>query len=171
LFDETVARRQLRQTRSLVAPAFLDPETASALRNRAFLPFWIADRGRYHQAEEVDAPLFDRLRAWAESLAETPLEAADHQWLRLRHGDYQLTRDDSVRRISGRHYELVLDFSERATGQAEIVYGERLRLPQLPLSLALVERDDSQYRYQRYLNHQVGEAEVFRLRLSLRFAR
>jgi hypothetical protein len=44
-------------------------------------------------------------------------------------------------------------------------------VPQLPLSLALVERQDSLYRYDRYFNHLIGEAEVWRLRLSLSFSR
>lgn len=169
MFDESAARQQLRKMRSLLVPAFLEAEIATTLRARSFAPFWIADRGRYHQAEEIDQPLFDRLREWAEPLVETPLETAAHQWLRLGHRDYQLQLDDSLRR--GRHHELVLDFSERDTGQAEIVYSHGLSLPQLARSLALVERDDSQYRYQRYLNHQVGDAQVFRLRLSLRSKR
>jgi hypothetical protein len=44
-------------------------------------------------------------------------------------------------------------------------------VPQLSRSLALVERrSENLYRFERYLNHQVGDAEVWRLRLSLRFA-
>ena len=153
---------------------FLAPEAASALRakiSERVQPFFIADRGRYHaNGEFADAELFAKLRAFAvESVG--PLELGPHQWLRLGHGDYQLIRDDSVGRVAGRHVELILDFSERATGQAEIFYTDGALLPQTPLSLALVERHDSQYRYQRYLNHQVGDAQIFRLRLSLRFVR
>jgi hypothetical protein len=151
---------------------FLAPEAAADLRARISMrPFFIADRGRYHQGELVEGELFERLRESAERTAGAPLEVASHQWLRLGHGDYQLMRDDSVGRVEGRHLELILDFSEQATGQAEIFYSDGPLLAQTPLSLALVERHDSQYRYQRYLNHQVGDAQVFRLRLSLRFAR
>jgi hypothetical protein len=172
--DETLVgrqRQQLRQGRCAMLPDVLAPEAAAPLRARIqFEPFFIADRGRYHQSAAADAVL-DPLRALAEELAEAALEPAPHQFLRLERGDYQLVRDDSVRRVPGRHLELLLDFSEAPTGQAEIIYSHGLTLSQVPLSVALVERDDSQYRYQRYLNHKVGDARVFRLRLPLRFTR
>jgi hypothetical protein len=59
-----------------------------------------------------------------------------------------------------------IDFSR---WQAEIVYTngrDSFIVPQGCNSLALVERDESLYRYQRYLNHRVGQAEVWRLRLQ-----
>ena len=53
----------------------------------------------------------------------------------------------------------------------EVVIDPSVPVPQWPLSVALVERHDSLYRYDRYLNHTAGDAEIWRLRLSLGFTR
>ena len=177
--DEAIAR--LRESYSaqpwarVVVPDVIDEKIAAELRSRAAAqvrPFCVADRGRYHTgAASVDGALFEALRALAERVAGRPLVLAAAFWWRFAHGDYQLLRGDAVARLSpARHIELTLDFSSVETGQAEIVYTdgrESFFIPQIPLSAALVQRVDALYRYERYLNHHVGEAEVWRLRLSL----
>jgi hypothetical protein len=164
--------------RRVVMPAVFDDGAAAQTRERlqseGLAPFDIADRGRYHaNLGFVDGPLFLELRGFAERVVEAPLAFAATRWLRFARGDYQLIRGDAVERgARGRHLELTLDFSARETEQAEIVYTDgrdSFVVPQWPLSVALVERDDSLYRYERYLNHLVGDAHIYRLRLSLRF--
>jgi hypothetical protein len=166
----------------VVIPNAIDADAAAELRALAvdgLQPFYAADRGRYHvNTDLVDAPLFDSLRVFAERVVGTPLAVGPARWLRFARGDYQLLRGDAVERSErARHVELTLDFSATETKQAEIVYtdeaasfSEIFFLPQLPQSVALVERGDTLYRYDRYLNQHVGRAEVWRLRLALRFA-
>jgi hypothetical protein len=123
----------------------------------------------------VDEELFGALTAFAEKIAGGPLCRLEQRWLRFARGDYQITHGDHVDRAArGRHLELTLDFSAVDTDQGESVFTDGRQtfiVPQLPRSLALVERDDSLYRYDRYLNHKTGDAEVWRLRLSLGFPR
>jgi hypothetical protein len=150
---------------------------AAQLRARVKVaPFYLADRGRYHVGEGADEELFSSLTRFAEAVVGEPLHYVAHRWLRFAHGDYQLTHGDHHDGAAkGRHLELTLDFSARETDQGETVYTDgreaAFLIPQLPLSLALVERRDSLYRYDRYLNHLIGDAEVWRLRLSLGFSR
>lgn len=159
----------------VLVPDVIDERIAAALRARAAAqvrPFCVADRGKYHTgAASIDGTLFEELRALGERVAECPLVLAAALWWRFAHGDYQLLRGDAVARISpARHVELTLDFSSVETDQAEIVYTdgtESFCIPQIPLSVTFVQRVDALYRYERYLNHHVGEAEVWRLRLSL----
>jgi hypothetical protein len=164
----------------MVAPLALLPGDCAALRSSvADLPMVtlaVADRGRYRHGDEPRAPgLVAELRELAEQTAELRLEAAGLRWLRLAHGDYALTKDDHHQARAGRpegtHLELLLDFSATSTGEAEIVYTDgtcQLAVPQLAGSVALVERRPGIYRYQRYLTHRVGDAEVWRLQLALR---
>jgi hypothetical protein len=172
--------RQLWATqRHVVVPTLLEPETALALRQRLageVAPFYIADRGRYHlSTAHVDEELFAALGAFAGAVAGGPLHRLEQRWLRFVRGDYQLTHGDHLDRATrGRHLELTLDFSAAETDQGESIFTDgraTFIIPQLPLSLALVERDDSLYRYDRYFNHKIGDAEVWRLRLSLGFPR
>jgi len=165
-----------RAQRHLVMPMLLDDDTAANLRARLLLEgverFSVADRGSYREKRQFRLPpLFDPLRQLAEKVVEAPLAELSHQWLCFARGDYQLMRGDAVERgATGRHLELTLDFSAREIGQGEIVYSDErgeILVPQMKHALALVERHDSMYRYERYLNHLVGEAEVWRLRLWL----
>jgi hypothetical protein len=163
----------------VVVPSLLEPDAAARLRAQVkdeVAPFYIADRGRYRlSTTHVDEELFAALAAFAGAVAGVPLQRVEQRWLRFAHGDYQLTHGDHVDRVArGRHLELTLDFSAGETDQGETVYTDgrvTFVVPQLPLSLALVERDDSLYRYDRYFNHKIGDAEVWRLRLSLGFPR
>jgi hypothetical protein len=163
-----------------VLPSVFDPYGARLLREclaeAGMTPFHVADRGRYHvNLEYEDAHVFDELRGLAERVVDEPLTPLAHRWLRFSPGDYQLIRGDVVERAArGRHLELTLDFSSRETGLGEMVYSDgrdSFAIPQWPLAVALVERGDSLYRYDRYLNHTMGAVEIWRLRLSLGFAR
>ncbi len=187
-FDEGEILESFRRTydgdryHRLIVPSIFDEDAAASLRSRLtseeLTPFYLADRGRYHyNASSVDEPLWAALRGFAERVVQSPLEPAGARWLRFGRGDYQMIRGDAVERaergMSGRHLEVSLDFSAQDTDQAETVYSdgaESFVVPQWGQSVALVERVDSLYRYQRYLNHLVGDAEVWRLRLSFRFA-
>jgi hypothetical protein len=86
-------------------------------------------------------------------------------------GDYALARDDAAE--LERHLELTLDVSVIATGGADICYTHRGQLfyavPQIPGAVGLVQRGPTIRRYDRYLNHRAGDAEVIRLRLALSF--
>jgi hypothetical protein len=171
-------REIYRRQRYLVVPSLFDAEAAARLRARVQVaPFYVADRGRYQVGSEgADEALFSSLTRFAQALLDEPLGRIAHRWLRFAHGDYQLTHGDHHDGIAqGRHLELTLDFSAHETDQGESVFtdgrGASFIVPQLPLSLALVERRDSLYRYDRYLNHMIGDAEVWRLRLSLSFSR
>lgn len=141
------------------------------LRSAGFTPWFVADRGRYAVNDGVEVPeLFDSLRALAAHLAGEALEISGSRFLLLRRGDYALRKDDQV--PEERSLELTLDLSERPTGAAEVIYTHRgepfFVVPQAPGSVALVERAPTVRRYDRYLGHRVGEAEVIRLRLALR---
>jgi hypothetical protein len=172
-------RQMFRTQRFLHVPGLLDALSAELLRVRRggeLQPFYVADRGRYQvSAEHAEEELFAELRGFAEAVVGEPLQPIAHRWLRFAHGDYQLGFGDRVDAAArGRHLELTLDFSAVETGQGETVFTDEqvtFVVPQLPLSLALVERRDSLYRYDRYFNHMIGDAEVWRLRLSLGFTR
>jgi len=134
------------------------------------------DRGHYELNRELAIPsLFEDLRAIAEELVQRPLRLERACWLRLRHRDYQLIKDDARDRpIADTHLELTLDHSALATGQAELVYTdgqESWVVPQVPGAIAIVEREPWLFRYARYLNVGVGDAVVDRLRLSLSYSR
>ena len=65
---------------------------------------------------------------------------------------------------------MTLDLSAHATEQAETVYTDGVQswpISQLPGSVAVVERDAWLYRYDRYLDHRIGDRTVYRLRLAL----
>lgn len=135
-------------------------------------PFYIADRGRYQVDETLNEPeLFASLADLASSILDVPLVVARARWVRMVHGDYALSKDDD-RLWAGmtRHSEMVLDFSAAQSDDAQIVYtGDKgaFWIPQQPRGGALVDRRQPVVRYDRYLTHRVGDAEVFRLSLAL----
>jgi hypothetical protein len=164
--------------RHAFAPAMFELAAAAALRDAVtadgWTPFYVADRGRYHvNTRYTDDAMFGELRALAEAVVEAPLDLGEARWMKLGRGDYQLTRGDAVdRTVRGPHVELSLDFSETQTGRADIVYtdgAEAFAIAQWPTSIALVERTGALHRYDRYLDHLVGDATVWRLRLALPF--
>jgi hypothetical protein len=162
----------------IVVPEVLDAAGAASLRDQVdaagLARYDEPDRGRYERNLALTAPeLFDQLRGLGEQLVQRPLRVHHASWRRLRHRDYQLIKDDGRDRpLPGAHVEVTLDFSARATGQAEIVYSDGVAswvVPQLPGAVAVVEREPWLFRYARYLNLAVGEAIVHRLHLALAF--
>jgi hypothetical protein len=155
-------------------PDALDPSEMAELRarvERLVEPFTLADRGHYHAGTAADELLCAELYVLAAAIVEAPLRAAGARWLRFAHGDYSLMRDDRER-APGRTLELTCDFSETSTGQGQIIYTdgrETLVVPQWPGSIALVEKSNTLYRYERYLTHTIGEQRIFRLRLQLHY--
>jgi hypothetical protein len=148
---------------------------AAELRERVLpglRPYWLPDRGRYHVNDaHVEPELFASLAELASAIAETPLVAGRARWVRLVRGDYALYKDDSRRRANlPAHLEMVLDVSAAPSDDAQIVYTNlesTFWIPQRPLGGALVDRRPPVQRYDRYLTHRVGDAEVFRLNLVL----
>lgn len=162
----------------VMVPGFLADPAAAPLREQVnaagFASYDEPDRGRYERNHELAIPaLFDDLRAITEKLVQRPLRLDHARWLRLRHRDYQLIKDDARDRpIAATHLEVTLDFSALATGQAEVVYTdghESWVVPQLPGSLSIVEREPWLFRYARYLNVEVADTVVHRLRLLLSY--
>lgn len=160
----------------VVVGGFLTEPAAAPLREQVnaagFARYDEPDRGRYEHNHELAIPsLFDELRTIAEMLVQRPLRLDHACWLRLRHRDYQLIKDDARDRpIAATHIELTLDFSALATNQAELVYTdghESWVVPQLPGALSIVEREPWLFRYARYLNVDVKDGVVHRLRLLL----
>jgi hypothetical protein len=119
----------------------------------------------------ADEALFARLTDLAATAGGAPLRLDAFEWLRLRHGDYQLMKHDARRRPPDAHVEVIADLSAAATGEAEIVYTDGgptlFYVPQLPGAVAVVQRAPTLLRYQRHLSLRVGAAEVHRLRLTL----
>lgn len=164
---------------AVVVPGALSEPAAAELRAElsaaGFEPYWLADHGRYEVNDALAAPeLFDSLREIAEHLAGAGLEVQAARWLGLRRGSYSLLRDDVMVAGQERSVELTLDLSAGSCGEAEVVYTHRGQVyfaaPQRPGALALVERGPTVRRYDRYLTHRVGAAEILRLRMALRFA-
>jgi len=139
----------------------------AALDAAGWQPSCIADRSRLETATLAD-PLVARLTALAGEAIGATLRPIDVRWLRLRHGDYQLTKADARERPPGPHVELIADLSAAATREAEIFYSDGRVVAQLPGSVAIVERRDTTLlRWQRFVTHRVGDAAVYRLRLTL----
>lgn len=126
----------------------------------------IADRLRLETAT-LDHPLVARLTTLAGEVVGAALRPVDVCWMRLRRGDYQLTKGDARARPPEPHVELIADLSAAATGEAEIFYGDGPVVAQLPGAAVIVERDATSLRWQRYLTLRVGDAAVYRLRLTL----
>jgi hypothetical protein len=171
-------RAQFREGRChhVVVAGFLTPTAASELRAQidaaTFTTFDIPDRGHYEHNRELALPaLFDELRVIAEQVTEHPLRLAHARWLRLRHRDYQLIKDDAMDRpVPTTHVELTLDISDVTSSQAELVYTdghESWVVPQVAGAISIVEREPWLFRYARYLNLGIGDAVIHRLRLSL----
>lgn len=133
--------------------------------------FDIADRGRHDLSLSFRADgVLARLGARTEEVAQEPLRLAAVRWTRSRHGDYTLIHgDDLVRFADPRHVEVTLDFSAGSSDLGQIVYTDGTDVfvvPQRAGAMAVVERRPTVRRYQRYLTHRAGDAEVFRLRAA-----
>ena len=176
--DVGALRARFREDRChhVVIPELVGAQLAAAMRAQldeiGFEPFCEPDRGRYEINRDLAVPeLFEELRELVEQIVERPAQVGPAHWLRLRHRDYALIKADAKSRVaSSKHVELTLDFSARATGQAEIVYTDGVAswvVAQQPGSVAVVERDAWLYRYDRYLDHRVAPDLIYRLRLAL----
>ncbi|MSP63743.1 MAG: hypothetical protein EXR72_26035 [Myxococcales bacterium] len=159
----------------LILPDGLLPEAATRLRAEIaprLSRYEVADRGRWWwDRHSAHAELFERLGALGSLLIGSSLRLVAARWLRFGHGDYALLKGDDGR-TSEPGVELTVDFSEAATGEADVVYlgagpGDLWAVPQQPGGIVLCDRQRAPYRYERYLTHRVGEAEVHRLRLTL----
>jgi hypothetical protein len=170
---------------AVVIPGAITVETASLLRERlleeGLCPYYLPHRGRYAVNDSFTEPdLWEQLETLASAMAGQPLSIFDARWSLLRRGDYALTRDDTA--PLERHVELTLDVSPVpapapapapvSSAGGEVCYAHRGQLffaaPQALGNLTLVERGPTIRRYERYLTHRAGDAEVIRLRLSLR---
>ena len=178
--DEIRAEFSAARCHHATLGGFLDEPATASLRDQVnaagFTLYDQPDRGRYEHNHELALPsLFDDVRAVAEQLVQHPLRLDHARWLRLHHRDYQLIKDDARDRpVAAPHLEVTVDFSARATGQAELVYTdghESWVVPQLPGSVSVVKREPWLYRYARYLNVEVQDAVVHRLRLLLSASR
>lgn len=153
-----------------VSPA-LAARVRAGLAGSRFEPFELAPRGRYERcADPPDAELAATLADVASFLAGAPLAVLGATWIRARHRSYALLRDDDPPPDAAA--ELVLDVSERATGEGQILYTHRGQAyfvaPQAPGALSLVARGPTVRRYMRYVTHRAGDAVLLRLVLQLK---
>lgn len=153
-------------------PQAVSPELARKLREMAAAARHervdLAHRGRYERAAEEDAALLASLAAVASFIAGSAHAPVQATWLRMRRGDYALLRDDVPPHAP---LELILDVSERATGEGQVLYTHRgqtfFAVTQAPGTMAIVTRGPTVQRYVRYLTHRTGDAVLFRLVLAL----
>lgn len=155
-------------------PAAVSPGLAANLRaglvSAPFERFELAHRGRYERSTEpVDPGLCASLVNVAAFLANQPFEVLRAAWIRSAHRSYALLRDDSP--SPGAVAEVVLDVSEQATGEGQLVYTHRGQpyfvAAQTPGTLALVARGPTVQRYHRYVAHRAGTATLLRLVIDL----
>lgn len=171
--DELRAQFRAGRCRHVMLAGFI--ADAAPLRAQVDAAGWTAfdepDRGRYeHNRALVVDDVFAGLRVTAEQIIERRLRIERAVWLRFRHRDYQLTKDDARERPLTTHVELVYDFSLAMLGKGEVTYTdgrETWLVPQVPSIIALVEREPWLYRHVRYLDHTIGDALIYRLRLTL----
>lgn len=151
-------------------------QTADGIRaeldEAGFSPFRLRHLGCYERRDTVpSAALVAELHELAEYVTATSLAVTDSACLRLRQGDYVLGQAGEPTFGEQRGYELTLDVSASSSGEAQVVYARRgehfFAAPQLAASVALVERRPSITRYDRYLNHRIGDRVVHRIRLAL----
>lgn len=152
-----------------VSPA-LAARVRAGLADSVFERFDLAPRGRYERCDDAPDPeLAKTLAGVASFLADRPLAIVGATWIRTRHGSYALIRDDEPRPDAVA--ELVLDVSERATGEGQAFYTHRGQpyfvATQAPGALALVARGPTVRRYLRYVTHRAGDAILVRLVLAL----
>ena len=144
------------------------PALRARLHDAGLTRYDLADRGRFEHNDLLVVPdLFDRLV----QLTRRPLTVLRARWLVFRRGDYSLTRGDALSRLPGDHVELTFDLSPASSGEAQVVYTDgasSVYVPQTAGQVSVVARDEGIYRWERYLGLRMGEAVVYRLRLTLR---
>lgn len=156
----------------------LSSEACGVLRSLAaaqkFIHFDLAPRGRFELCDAaLDEALEDELASIVAACAASAVKLVAHRWTRLVRGDYALCLDDEhwMKSLPGSEvYELTLDVSGAASGEAEVVYTHRgqafFSVEQAPGQLAVVYRGPTVARYDRYLTQRVGDLTVLRLRAS-----
>lgn len=172
---------------SVITPPFDRPEVLAKLRPLFEAQRWLVlpgacrpgdfrprfrkldvpDRGRYDFA---DLRPFQELHEFAQALTGARLKHRSTRLVRLRWRSYSLFFDDAKTRIEN-GVELTLDLSRAAVGPAAIYEPGRIEVPQAPGIVAVVERNPSMFRYDRYLPAQVGNASVLRLRAAYEYGR
>jgi hypothetical protein len=161
--------------RGLLLEGLVGEPTAAAMRERVrplLQSFYIADRGRYRVDATHDEPeVVSGMTELASAIVEKRLTPGRRRWTRLAHGDYAMYKGDVlVWDGLDRHMEMVLDFSATQTGEGQVGWSDGdqiLWMPQVPLCGALVDRRRKIMRYDRYVTHRAGTAEIFRLSLAL----
>jgi hypothetical protein len=121
--------------------AALATEVRSSLAN--YTRYTLIDRGSYDFVDDPALPeLHEVLAGIASGVTSRELEIVSLRALRLRPGDYLLTRHDRV--YEDRPVELVLDISAAPVAGAEVHWRHRGQvffvMPSAPGSLAVVER-------------------------------
>jgi hypothetical protein len=155
-------------------PEPLARDLRGAAGSLSFRRFELAHQGSY-EVSEAAPPVEAAALAieTASACARAPVEIVAHRWVRLRRGDYVLVRDDAerFRRLAPAGIECFVDLSDRASGEAELVFTHRgqafFTMPQRPRELAVVARGPTIRRYTRYLTHRLGELTVLRLEFAL----
>lgn len=142
------------------------------LDEAGFAPFRLRHLGCYERRDTIPrAGLVAELHELAEYVTATSLAVTSVACLRLRRGDYLLAAAGEPHFEDRRGYELTFDVSASSSGEAQVVYARRgehfFAAPQLSTSVTLVERRPSITRYDRYLNHRIGDRVVHRIRLAL----
>ncbi len=161
---------------SVVSEGAIDVARAAAEAAR-FEPFDLAHRGRYAFSDaRVPEPVVTELVALGALCTGRRLGLRQHRWVRMVRGDYALEADDAawvptVSSDTSPPLDVTLDVSTRETGEAEVVFTRGgaafFTVAQRPGEVGLVERSPGVARYERYLTHRVGDAQVVRLRLWL----
>ncbi len=155
-------------------PAAVSPGLAANLRAglaaSIFERFDVAPRGRYERCTDPpDHGLCTSLVNVASFLAGQPFEILRAAWIRTSHRSYALVRDDTP--PPGTIADLLLDISETATNEGQLVYTHRGQpyfvAAQTPGTLALIARSPTVQRYHRYITHRAGTATLLRLVIDL----
>jgi len=160
----------------VVSPRAVDAARAAAGAAR-FEPFDLAHRGRYSFSDaSVPEVVVTELIALGALCTGHRLALFSHRFVRLSRGDYALEADDAawapaVAPDAPPPLDVTLDLSTRETGEAEVVFTRGgaafFTVAQRPGEVGLVERSAGVARYERYLTHRAGDAQVIRLRLWL----
>lgn len=153
--------------------AALAAELRGALERATYTRYALLDRGSY---DVIDAGVIPELREVLDAIGGIAGEVtgrtlvrADARGVRLRPGDYLLTRHDRVH--EDRPVELVLDLSAAPVPDVAVHWRHRgqvyFAMPSAPGSLAIVERGPTVMSNHTYLSKR-REASIVRLIVLLR---
>jgi len=159
---------------ALIVPAALGAELAAAMRAElervTYTRCALLDRGSYDYVDAPKLAALDVLAGVATEVTGRPLAVAASRVLRLRPGDYLLTRHDRVH--DDRPIELALDLSAAPVAGAEVHWRHRgqvyFTMPTVPGTLAIVERGPTVMCNHTYVSKRWANASVVRLMVLLR---